>query len=775
MPAILLLTAALLQTILGDPAPIPSIAMGAERGVWEVNEGKQTAFRLNVIKPSASELRSFELLEVRLELDAPYDNPFDPEQIDVNAEFTSPSGKHITVPGFFSQDFVREDGERLRKSGGPYFAIRFTPVEVGTYRYRIRVSGRDKDGRREELESQWFTVKVLQNPQAKGFVRRGDFQRLRFDEGTPFVPVGLNVCWSGNNLSAYERWFSAMREHGANFARIWLVRWNMGLEWTPGDGNGMYQGIGRYALDNAWRIDELIRIAERNGIFLLLCLGYHGELSDRQLYFGEQAWDKNPYNRRNGGPCEKPADFWTNPEAKRFYKQRLRYIVARYAYSTNVLAFEFWNEVNAPAGWISEMAGFIRSIDPYGHLLTTTYGDDDVWRLPEMDLVQAHWYGDGSQRDCVRTIVNLHRQHLERYGKPFLLGEFGIDWRKSDSEYDPQGNALHWHNGMWASLASGGAGTACVWYWDSYIDRLKLWGHFLPVSEFVKLVGEGWERDWHPLQHTEPFAEEVEGPPFGDLIVLPSLGWQRPTGDEFILYRSGKVEGNGEMSTFLFSPSKPEMYRPPRFVVDFPEDGFMAMKIGTVSSGALLSVRIDGKEIWRQELPEGEEKREEDGRIYREGRYRERRWDATWRKWDYIYEMEFMVPIPKGKHVVEVDNRGADWCTVSHFRFSPYRDRRFPEVDIVGMQARDMALIWVHDQHSNFQEERGKGKGIRGLRFEVLGLRDGHYRIVWWDTWNGGIVKGWEAECGGGRLPLRIEELERDCALLVVPADRGCE
>lgn len=142
------------------------------------------------------------------------------------------------------------------------------------------------------MTSQWLTLKVSPNLQARGFVRRGKFWHLQFEDGTPFIPVGLNVCWSGNNLSAYERWFEAMRKNGANFARIWLVRWNMGLEWTPSDGNGIYLGLGKYALDNAWRIDELIRIAERNGVYLMLCLGYHGELADRQLYFGEQAWDK---------------------------------------------------------------------------------------------------------------------------------------------------------------------------------------------------------------------------------------------------------------------------------------------------------------------------------------------------------------------------------------------------------------------------------------------------------------------------------------------------
>jgi hypothetical protein len=742
---------------------------------------KRAPLQLKAITPNTQSLRRYELLEVRIDLDATYDNPFDPEQISVEAEFIAPSGKRIVVPGFFTQDFervLRDGREILRKVGSPYFAVRFTPTEVGTYRYRIVVTGQgagDTGQGKRQVTSQWLTLKVSSNPKAKGFVRRSKFWHLQFDDGTPFVPVGLNVCWSGNNLRAYERWFEAMRKNGANFARIWLVRWNMGLEWTTGDGNGMYLGLGKYALDNAWRIDELIRIAERNGIYLMLCLGYHGELADRQLYFGEQAWDKNPYNRKNGGPCDKPADFWTNPEARRFYKQRLRYIIARYAHSPHVLAFEFWNEVHAPAHWVKEMAQFVRSIDPYGHLLTTTYGDDAVWQLPEMDFSQTHWYGDGSQKDCVTTIVNIHRHHLERYRKPFLLGEFGIDWRTSDLTYDPKGNALHWHNGVWASLMSGGMGTACVWYWDNYIDRLNLWHHFRPVAEFVRLVGKAWLQNWKPLQHTDPIADVTTGEQqFGDFIFTPTLGWQRPTGDTFVLHRSGKVESNGETSVFLFSPSKPDLYRPPKFIVDFPQDGMMAIQVGTVSSGAVLIVRIDGKEVWRQELPEGQERKDEQGRTYREGSYREKRWVEQWRKWDYVYDREFVVPVPKGKHTIEVDNQGADWCTVTQIRLSPYRDLRFPEVDIVGVQTETAALIWVHNQQSNFQNERKSQHGtkselkpIKGLQFEVMGLKDGKYSIVLWDTWKGAVAAKWQAQCRQGRLLLRLPDLERDFALLI--------
>ncbi|GBC98834.1 hypothetical protein HRbin17_01350 [bacterium HR17] len=742
--------------------------------------GKQAAppIRLQAVVPSAAQLRRYETLTVRLDLDAPYTNPFDPDDIRVDAEFVAPSGRRLQVAGFFTQDFARQpkDGrEQLQPVGKPYFAVRFTPTELGVYRYRITVTGRGVgDEGRPHIASRWFTLRVVPNPQAKGFVRRGKFWHLRFDDGTPFVPIGLNVCWSwGNEVGAYEKWFAAMRQNGANFARIWLVRWNMGLEWTPNDGNGMYQGLGKYALDNAWRIDELLRIAERNGVYLMLCLGYHGELADQRLYFGEQAWDKNPYNRKNGGPCDKPADFWTHPDAKRFYKQRLRYIIARYAHSPHVLAFEFWNEVHAPAAWIQEMAQFMRRMDPYGHLLTTTYGDDAVWQLPEMDFTQTHWYGDGSQRDCVATVVQLHRQHLDKYRKPFLLGEFGIDWRTPDTTYDPQGNALHWHNGMWASLMSGGMGTACVWFWDSYVDRLNLWQQLRPIADFARLVGNAWLQKWRPLQFTDPQVRETPDPPFGDFLFVPTLGWQRPTSDTFTLHRNGRVETDGATSVFLFSPSKPDLYRPPKFIVDFPQDGEMALRVNTVSSGALLIVRLDGKEVWRQPLPEGNEQVDEQGRRYRMGSYRERRWDGQWQKWDYIYDREFLVPIPRGKHTVEVDNQGADWCTLSYLRFSPYRDRRFAEVDIVGLQTDRMALVWVHNQHSNFQQARDphfRLVPIKGLQFDILGLQDGRYRLVLWDTWRGGIVKAWHALAVRRRLPVQLDALERDVALWVAPA-----
>jgi hypothetical protein len=118
---------------------------------------------------------------------------------------------------------------------------------------------------------------------------------------------------------------------GGNFIRIWMCSWNCALEWAKesrGENrNGNYYGVGIYSLDNAWKLDTILDLAERKGVSVMLCLGTYGEFNDGG-FFNEGQWRANPYNATNGGPCLKPDDFWTNI-ARRLYQQRLRYLAAR--------------------------------------------------------------------------------------------------------------------------------------------------------------------------------------------------------------------------------------------------------------------------------------------------------------------------------------------------------------------------------------------------------------------------------------------------------------
>ena len=93
----------------------------------------------------------------------------------------------------------------------------------------------------------------------------------------------------------------------------------------------------------------------------------------------------------------------------------LRRLIARYGPETSLAFWEFWNETDAPAPWVREMAAYLKQNDPYLHLVTNSYstvGTPAVWNLPEIDLTQTHRYGDeGTMKDIAPVILDDARLH----------------------------------------------------------------------------------------------------------------------------------------------------------------------------------------------------------------------------------------------------------------------------------------------------------------------------------------------------------------------------
>ncbi len=478
------------------------LALGAE-GV------SQAPLQLRSATANRPLVPRFGTLELVLDLSASYSNAFDPDEIDVHGIFISPNNKEFRVNGFLYQPFSRRldgDTEKLEPAGEPVWKIRFTPDITGDWRYIL--TAKDRTGS-ATLPKAGFRVTESQN---RGFIRRSANNPRIFlwDDGRPFFPVGENLCWGGKRGSFdYDTWLPQLAAAGGNFIRLWMSSWNCALEWSAkerGDWRaGSYHGAGNYSLDNAWKLDTIFDAAAAKGINLMLCLGTYGEFNEGG-YFGEGQWKANPYNRDNGGPCAKPADFWADPVARRLYQQRLRYLVARYADRTNLAAWEFWNEAQAPALWVAEMARYLKgtaqsagpTLDPYAHLVSTTYGNDEVWKLPEIDFTQTHSYGTGNIADHAVVVREESRKHA-KFAKPHLMAEFGIDWRSPDAKYDPESKGINFHNALWSSLVSGDAGTAMIWWWDNYIHPKGLVGQFSAVRRFVDAVP--WNRgEWRELK-----------------------------------------------------------------------------------------------------------------------------------------------------------------------------------------------------------------------------------------------------------------------------------
>ncbi len=438
------------------------------------------------INPALQTVYQYAKLEFDIDTNSVVDNPFDPDQIAVNVQMKSPSGELFTIPAFVYQDYAAD----TRTPVGPQrWKARFTPTQEGNWTATAvlinatSIVTAPSPAGTANLAS--FTVLPAVT---RGFVRTSQTnpQYLAFDNGEAYFPVGINLGWGHDKpLDDYARWFDALKQNGSNVARIWMASWSFGIETKD-------LGLGRYRLDRAWLLDQVMQMAEERGIYVILVLINHGAFNIRV----NPEWVDNPYNVEQGGPCKTPDDFATDPTARKLFEQRLRYIAARWAYSPNLLAWEWWNEVNfTPLAdpnllrpWLKEMTAYLRSVDPYHHLTSISYSDANdarITALPEIDIMQRHLYSPLDPRATMaKAYSELTSYGAQKVNKPVLFTEYGYSGAgEQPTRFDAEG--IQFHNGLWASTFNGFASAAMYWWWDSYIEPNKYWYHLKGLSDFL--------------------------------------------------------------------------------------------------------------------------------------------------------------------------------------------------------------------------------------------------------------------------------------------------
>jgi hypothetical protein len=442
-------------------------------------------------------------VDLRVDLDAAYQTPFDPDEIAVDALFRLPSGKVLKVPAFFYQPFqaggAGSASDSLASSGPPEWRVRFTPTEAGAY--SVRIQARDRSG---ELASEPVSFTAAAAP-GHGYVRvsRRDPHYFEFEDGAPLFLIGENMA--SGSLASYSRWMPRLASAGGNFARVWIGSEGFALERGP---------AGEYRLDGAWRLDRVVELAESQGIYIKACLDWVRRLKPppardqlpRYMSVGDWAYMEDySYRKANGGPCETMKDLFTMPEARRMFQNRLRYSVARWGYSTNLIAWELWNEIddvdegaNTEAiirPWNQEMCRYLKSVDPWQHLTTNSFGETAWWdtrRIPENEFAQIHgyygWHDPEDEYVARDTPAFMFKwlAAIEHFGRPYLFSEFGVMFGRpllAGLPRDPAGVNLH--TGLWAPLAYGSAGTGQTWFWST-VDANNLYPQFRAVANFVK-------------------------------------------------------------------------------------------------------------------------------------------------------------------------------------------------------------------------------------------------------------------------------------------------
>ena len=412
---------------------------------------------INVL-PLANSVGICRRTEVKVDFEGRFSDPFDRDDIAVYAKVRTPSGAEETVYGFaYAFDRARDRYD---------WRIRYAPREFGLHTYNVYV--RTRQG---EVSSGPFALTVVDDG-ARGFfgVSAADPTMFECSRGPFYYPFGQNISWA----SDYDYYFAKMRDYGGNWARVWMCPWNL---WLEGKG-----GPGVYDLKVAAELDRVVELAEEYGIGIQLVFDYHGMVAND--------WERNPYKVANGGWCTQAEEFWVHGEAKRFYKRRLDYIVARWGASAAIFAWELFNEVDLTrrvddrdiVAWHQEMGCYLKQIDPYGHLVTTSTAARErlpgLWKLDQIDFTQAHFYSDE-----VYDKVSLNWRTYSVYGKPYFIGEFGRGYLPRDDQVDPGGILLS--AGLWLAATTPAAGNAMPWWWDTHIDPNKLYSRFGPVARFL--------------------------------------------------------------------------------------------------------------------------------------------------------------------------------------------------------------------------------------------------------------------------------------------------
>lgn len=723
--------------------------------------------------PNSSTVPTFGLFELTLNMPGDYDNPFDPAVIDPGADFVGPAGRKVHVNAFYTRAYTRTvDGsgrEHFAADGADMWKIRFAPNAPGKWRYVV--SARDASGA-TALPEATFTATPSKNPGYAG-VSRHNPHAFAFAGERPFVPVGEDMCWGQrSDTASYDTWLPKLHAAGGNWIRIWAAPFTYGLEWKQnavGRPNPEFHGLRRYNLVNAWKLDRVLDLAAANDVYCMLTLGYQGETETKEGFFtGNALWSQNPYNVANGGPCATPEDFWTNKIARGLYQQRLRYIMARYGWRANIQSWELYNETWAPADWVRDIVHFIKGsgtvtaqpADPFGHLVSTTYLTGKDWNTSEVDFTQTHLYGTGNIPDLGAPIAANASAFLA-YDKPHLMAEFGIDWQGPDTPYDPAFKGVNFHNGLWSALASGDAGTAMIWWWDSYIDPGNLYGQLTAPAKVAASLP--WtEGRWSPLSFTS-FVTHNLTETLHDVTLPAETAWAKAPVTDYTI-PSDAQDIKTPYPTYIFGPSKPALRTPLRFHVNYPGAGQFVVHVNQVSQGASLHISLDGKEV---KVVDFDSSPVTDPAV--KPAYKKTEFNKVYSIYFATFDQDYPIDVPAGAHTIELSNTGRDWMSVDSYRLTNYRSSRYANIRALGVAHDTTALLWIQNRDHNWKAIRDKRDipTIYGATGSVTGLPTGKYRAEWIDTITGATLRTDSVSTNGTGLPLKIPDLATDIAVRV--------
>lgn len=442
----------------------------------------------------------YQKAEWDIELTASFVNPYDLNELTLDMVITSPSNAKLVLPCYY---VTGKSGSKSQ------WKARFTPREAGKYSYQLEL--KKATGESFSTDEMSFVAKASKS---KGFLNPNNLWTFKYDNGTLFRGIGKNICWESRDEDD-SKYFKKLHEdkrfnynymlkklaaNGGNFFRTWMIYWNLPVDWKKVQNNSRYQNTENYYNESGMkRMDELVQLCDSLGIHMMLALESHVGLMG-------SGWETSSYNVLNGGAAKTPTEFFALPAARAQYKNKLRIMVARYGYSPSIGAWEFFNEVDnamynggpdnqipadVVADWHNEMSTFLKSIDPYKHMVTTSVSHRDIPGmndLKNMDINQRHIYKNTA------GIPSTLMDYTAKHQKPYIIGESGYewDWSKDFNAIAPEMDA-DFRRALWLGLFNPTPVLPMSWWWEFFENRgmMSYFGIVKKLNDEMLLTGKG--------------------------------------------------------------------------------------------------------------------------------------------------------------------------------------------------------------------------------------------------------------------------------------------
>jgi hypothetical protein len=697
--------------------------------------GRAPRLAVRSVRYPTTPLGTYEKLEVAFQVDATYDNPFDPAQIAVQAVFRLPDGTEASVPGFFDVPYASENGvtqmeayANYRPAGEPGWRARYAPPVAGKYSFRIQV----RDRRGQCVQAGPFAFAAVRTGRS-GYVRVARGSPRYFEnsaDGSLFFGTGANVAWTrsgdpGRPVGCYEYYYS--RAAGkTNATRVFLCHWAW-LEWTPQVADRPasawpgYGGAGWYNQMIASSLDQVFALAERHHLRVMLVTDTGDE-----WFPTPDAWGSHPYSVAYGGPCARPEEMFTAPEARRLYRNRLRYILARWGYSDSLWALDAWNNCQNPGPaelrWIREMRDQVHDLcrgwRPIIHGTNYRFAANQLSDYAQAERQLA--------TDRPNVVQECYYTEDAAWFRPVLRRQ------------------------LWEGLTQGLA-AVMVWH-HVLVEQTNAWRDFRPVMKTAAALPLH-RGSWRPVQLTVTRADGVpprapylfEARAYGD---VPEWGVRAPR-NRFALDLSQRAQWLEGFGPTLYGdrPDRAGWRNPPTLVVDLPGPGRVLVETEEIGGGdQTLAISVDGAVAGQ--------------RTYTGGRR-------------YIPEQDAWTeaPLAAGHHEIVVDNAqsGGDWLRLRRLVLALEGDRPEALVSAQGLTDGREGVVYLSNRsHDQLWETvtRQAPLTLRQVTLRLAGLEEGECQVCWVDPATGTRSPQATVACRDGAFEVSRPELGAEAALL---------